>query len=160
MTPFEFGMLVGGAKQANALATVAKPLVGEIIRRPGIRATVVPQAAQAGSNAMKYLGAGAAGLAGGVIGSKLMGGNKQQQPPVKAAFAPMQPQFPGAAQTSIVSQQKTQAPFGAGWQNQKVNMGGMLGQLNTMTDKLKTLNPAQTTIAAPKPAGPQPGTAY
>lgn len=76
------------AKAANAL-TATRPLVGELVRQAPIVAKVVPQrAAQAGSNAMKYLGVGAAGLAAGAAGSKLLNGvGQQQQPQAKAANA-------------------------------------------------------------------------
>jgi hypothetical protein len=122
-------------KTANALATVAKPLVGEIVRRAPIQAKALPRAAQAtaqaGGNAMKYLGAGAAGLAGGVIGSKMMGGKQEQQPKPKVASIAQQPgqnfdpmaMNMGAANT-FASQQKPQVPFGTGQQNQKINLGG------------------------------------
>lgn len=152
------------AKAANAL-TVAKPLVGELVRQAPIVAKAVPrQAAQSGSNAMKYLGAGAAGLAAGVAGSKLLGDKGQQsQSPAqefgaKAAYLaqPNGPHFNPVAASVAPTKQPSMPKFSLPPQMQQQQrqkfeqgVGKMFGQtaqkvvggLNTASDMLRSTVP-------------------
>jgi hypothetical protein len=160
------------AKAANALAV--SPMVGKLVRKPPIKlhaaGQAAGQAAQAGSNALKYLGAGAAGLAAGVAGTKALDGKQQKQPPVKAAFAPpQQPVTPGinggvnnaprAGASPGINGGVNNAPRAGASRalNMLSGVGGAYKE--TFGKKFQEMGKGAP-IVAPQPQGPQPGRVY